>query len=663
MISFTDLGHEKLPLEGVVELAKQFNRRAGMAFLARLNLYLSLADLSGEPTVRIHVQRELTKRVSSPDRLREMGEAFKNRDLCDRWVLLHRAQLLAGIKLIALYGCDEGGNCLKSDEDQAKIGELALAINSCYGPGLSEPDRPFGDVIAQIAAGVELHNLPLAMHGVVRARTLLGPIMRDYLAGLSPESSPPPFERIVVLLNGINFRDFLDITLYLDGEQRTTLPEVLARGLMTFVDVTAPKRYVSGRSMKAWADLMAVGFENVRALVQHSERDPAFFFDFTLFRRFPLWRADDGRYFCIDGMFVAERLSSFGLYWVVLNGLEDESLRQRFQEAWGELIQEYVLRLIEEFPRNALEVFTRRPRYADDGTEVFDSSIVAAPCLIPVEIKSSVVPIRQEYAGEAGAFFDGVLAKFGGGPSAAVEQLLRNIGSLFAPVGPRKAHSIPALQIGEVLPVVVVHEPILRFGLAAHVVVKEFMVGLSNLPTRAGLRIHPVQIVEVEELERIEPYLRNRDFTLAECLRAKVVEDPGHRMALWQFVTTRFLPARGIGVKLNARLAATFEWLWQATSWRTYRGDYCDPALEARRHRSGRAYVCARPVGGDELLLDEVVVFSEHANVADAYEAIEQLHAEGYPKQQIVADGFLCGVVDESGFMLDPPLSGTVAEN
>ena len=171
MISLPDLGHEKLSLEKLVELAKQFNRPAGVAFLARLNLYLSLAHQSDDPTVRIQVQQKLSCQVTSSARLQEIVRAFTSRGLYDKWVLLHRAQLLVGVKLIALYGREEGGNCLQSDDDRAEVGELALAINSCYGPGLTEPNRPMGDLIAQLAVGDELYNLPLVLNGFVRTRT------------------------------------------------------------------------------------------------------------------------------------------------------------------------------------------------------------------------------------------------------------------------------------------------------------------------------------------------------------------------------------------------------------------------------------------------------------------------------------------------------------
>ena len=272
-------------------MVEQINYEAGAAFLARLNFYLSLALETRNAKKIFEVQEKLSHDVLSPVRLQEIVKIFGNRRLYENYVLLNRAQLLVGIKLLAIYGRQEGGNCLETEADRATIGELALAINSFYGPGLGEPNWPLKDVIVQLAATAELYNSETFVNGLVRTRCLLGPILRDSTAGLKGRNLPPPFEPIFTLLNGLNFRDFLDITLYLWAGQSQMLTETMEADAMAYADVTAPKRYVSGKSLKAWAELMAVDLDDLRSLVHGSERDPAFFFDFTIFRRFPLWRS------------------------------------------------------------------------------------------------------------------------------------------------------------------------------------------------------------------------------------------------------------------------------------------------------------------------------------------------------------------------------------
>jgi hypothetical protein len=376
-ISFYDLGQRKPSPEELVEMAKRFNYEAGAAFLARLNVCLSLAMASSDDKVVLEAHKKLTSNVLSPSRLEEIVGVFGDK-LYQSAILLNRAQLLSGIKLLALYAQREGGSPLETETDRYQVGEFALAINSFYGPDIGEPNWPKGDVSAQLVASAELNNPEPILSGLVRTRCLLGPVLEDYLERHKGQVPPPPFERIFTLLNGLNFRDFLDITLYLYGEQSRMLDELMSTGQMAYIDIRLPKRYVSGKNMLNWAQPMAASLDDLPSLVRGSEADIAFFFDMTIFRQFPLWRSGGYKYFLIDPMFLAERLSSYGFYWTVINGLADDHLRCQFQCLWGELVQEYVRQLlVESFPSEP-QSFLRRPTYADDSSEVFDCAIFLA---------------------------------------------------------------------------------------------------------------------------------------------------------------------------------------------------------------------------------------------------------------------------------------------
>ena len=482
MISFPDLGREKPELDDLVALARQFNRDAGLAFLARLNSYLSLAHLSNDRDTIAKVQRQLSTQILSAARLGEIVARFSDKGLHGKWILLHRAQLLVGIKLVARYGQLEGGRRLKSADERAMIGELALAINSYYGPGLKEPDRPLGDVLAQMAAEAELHRAPDLLYGLVRTRVLLGPLLRRFSVSLGLAGHTlPPFERIFTLLNGLNFHDFLDITIYFLSNREHDPKEAIDTGSSWYLDSAEFNQYVSGRSTKAWADLMSIEPGRIGEILRGSEAESIFFYDFTDARRYPLWRVDGHRYFAIDWFFLMERLSSFGVYWTIVNGLVDEELRSKFQFVWGDLVEEYVRDLLSRSVGYGVGALLRRPTYDDGKTEVFDSAIVIGHSLIAIEIKGSVVPSAHKYAGEAGAFFQGLSAKFGGGKGAAVEQLLRNIELIFRETDAQHVASIPTDEIKEILPVVVVHEPVLRSGFASHGLAAEFRAGVSRL--------------------------------------------------------------------------------------------------------------------------------------------------------------------------------------
>lgn len=656
-ISLYDLGQSKPSSKELVELVKQFNYEAGAAFLARLNVCLSLAMASSDDKVVVEAHKKLTSNVLSPSRLQEIVSAFGDK-LYQSAILLNRAQLLSGIKLLALYAQREGGKTLETEVERHQVGELALAINSFYGPDIGEPNWPAGDVAVQVMASAELNNPEPILNGLVRTRYLLGPVLKDYLELLKGQVPPPPFERIFTLLNGLNFRDFLDITFYLYIEYSQMMEELMSTGQMAYIDIRLPKRYVSGKNMANWAQPMAASLDDLQSMVRGSEADTAFFFDMTVFRQFPLWRSGNYKYFLIDPMFLAERLSSYGFYWTVVNGLVDDRLRYQFQCLWGELIQEYVRQLLaESFPTEP-QSFLRRPIYADDSSEVFDCAIFLGDGLIPIEIKGSVLPISEKYAAKAEPFYQGLSSKFGSGPGAAVEQLLRNIAHILSAEHPRESPHIPSGRIRRILPIVVVHERIFRFGTHAKTLAAEFTAGLMKLkirPPLESLEIYPFQLLTIEELERLQPYIQERDFDLFDCVRSKVEEDPDYQLGLWDFITTRFLPANGIKPRVNEKMIGRFEWLAKAQSWRVYRGDYYDHSLASRGNPSDRAIISARPIGGDRLLWDEVVAYEEYPSADEAHKAIRAIADTEFPKQPISADSFECQVVNEFGVPIEEP--------
>src|SRR5262250_2337439 len=106
-ISFYDLGQRKPSSEELAEMGKRFNFEAGAAFLVRLNVCLSLAIASGDEKILAAINEKLTAGVLSPARLQEVSRAFGEK-LYRTAIVLNRAQILVGVKLLALYARREG---------------------------------------------------------------------------------------------------------------------------------------------------------------------------------------------------------------------------------------------------------------------------------------------------------------------------------------------------------------------------------------------------------------------------------------------------------------------------------------------------------------------------------------------------------------------------
>jgi hypothetical protein len=90
----------------------------------------------------------------------------------------------------------------------------------------------------------------------------------------------------------------------------------------------------------------------------------------------------------------------------------------------------------------------------------------------------------------------------------------------------------------------------------------EFATGLMRLkirPPLESLEIYPFQLLTVEELEQLQPYIQERDFDIFDCVRSKVTEDPDDQLGLWEFITTKFLPANGIKPRANEKILGRFK--------------------------------------------------------------------------------------------------------
>ena len=88
--------------------------------------------------------------------------------------------------------------------------------------------------------------------------------------------------------------------------------------------------------------------------------------------------------------------------------------------------------------------------------------------------------------------------------------------------------------------------PMLHSGFASHALADELRAGASQLQLSSGVRILPLQVLSVQDLERLEPYLADREFTMEECFRAKINEDPDHQWAFWDFVRLRYFRAAAL---------------------------------------------------------------------------------------------------------------------
>ena len=566
-VTLTELGYPRPTIREAIRLAKGINREAGLMVLARLNIYQSLANLSKDFELRTKIQEKLISGVISEHRLRELKDKLQSAHVGYR-PLVQRAQLLVAIKLVAAFGTGNGGNRLESRDDWDVLGELALVINSLFDfGGLAGMDKHVVDreLAAQMSPIIELENPSAIANGMVRMSEMLGPILERKSSSfvreiqtaflfLTSNSNPTA---------GLDFQGLLDLVLALYGFYSARQDDILNFSGSVFFNPYNPEHIVSSPYLDGFLKHHSINFGEIIGSLDSPDRGRSYLLDYTLFRRWPFWRLTPESYICVDPTFLAEKLSSVGFYWSIMNTLDTDERKEQFAALWGELFQEYVFDLFADiYGMGPMSRFFPSPEYESPQEEAFDTAILYGDAIILIQIKGPFVPVEAKYSGEPDSFFDGISQKFGLERGAAVEQLVRNLKfSLPNSSTPqRKIRGVDLTAVRRVFPVVIYQEPILRFGLVTKVLTEEFVKEIACIAFRFPVLVRPVIFLNVEDLEALSQYIKEGHPSFIEFLDAKLNEDPTHFNSFHDFFAHYFLRQGKIPKKTDDRL----EEKWQA---------------------------------------------------------------------------------------------------
>lgn len=586
-VSLQELGYPRPSISDAIKIRERVNKRAGLLTLAKMNIDVCLADIPRNLNTRREIQEKIIRNIISERLRRELADKLKTARVDER-PLVHRAQLLIAMKLVAGFGRDNGGNELKSRDDFDALGDLAMIINSLFDfenlAGLSRYELA-RTLAAEMAPPFELMNPEPVGNGMVRIREMLERILprRAWLKQLNGPNIASQLERIFVFITGLDFRSFRDMTFAMYGFYWGRKDEILKKDESVVLDMSDPSSVVGLGSVGGFLRQNSFTLERLSDLLDAPDSGKSFLLDFTVWRMNPIWQIDADRYACIDPAFLLEKLTA-GFFWSVMNALgaggedEDKERTLAFSRLWGSLFEEYVIKtLVEIFSDGPFASLLPRPPY-ENGDEAFDAVIDYGKSAIVVQIKGLFVPSAAKSSGEAGPFFTGIHGKFGLEPKAALEQHLRNIQMTFNEnKGERRR--VPGFDTASkrtVFPVVVVQDSLLRFGLLCEVLAQDFMKALDAVALMPGLVVRKPVFLAIHELETIVPYVSAGDLTLLDAVETKLREDPEGLLSPLEVFNEYYLKGDRLKRRENSSLEARFAELSQESLARFEAGYYLD---------------------------------------------------------------------------------------
>lgn len=227
--------------------------------------------------------------------------------------------------------------------------------------------------------------------------------------------------------------------------------------------------------------------------------------DFRLFRNRPLLRLNDGRFLVLDLQFLFESASR-GLYWSILHRLSATG-QKLFPSLWGGLFETYVQHLIRHYYPDV------RVNVLFDGGEV-DAVLRLPNGVLIIEIKSGFVPQDAKGSRDQTTFSKAVENKFvlnRQGKPKGVSQLACAIQAI-------RTGKFPGVTPGDAgYPVLISEDPLLQtFAMNTYLD--------RTFTDRMGDTTNRLNVLTVDELEAVLPYLRAGDLAVTEMFDSRVVE-------------------------------------------------------------------------------------------------------------------------------------------
>jgi hypothetical protein len=528
--------------------------------ICQLNAELRLVNRDRDSLAK--VQTEWAAFLFDDDTIDRLKRGFGNEHLADRPVF-HAPQLLNVLKFIIDNSAGDR-NPRTDDTARYRLGTACLMVNDLFLNSNEKEELASDNTESK---GLALITQMLATHEVINAAPMSHIIYRSFILFDLLVKQKEIAKRISDGCGGFDLeREFADI-VKMSLQHWRFLIFAFCSYLMNYVgpDGSRNLEYLAvdrtmyrGTSSITSADLDIVltsvgsGLSDFRTLLA-DERPTDWRFDFTPFRSRPLIECAPNKFFCSEIGFLVEKMHS-GVYWAINDGLPSNRRPQLFS-AWGILFEEYVNWFLGGCNFKSPLAFYATPRFVD-GSECFDGALAAGDRFVPMEYKGGLLRLNARYSGSAASFEADLDLKIGKG----CEQLARKIQVLFnrREARRKRLQEIPLQDVTRVIPVLVVHDHLLRGPLVNWLLNKKFHQLLDRSQLRHGVIVDSLNVVSINELETMAQSSEAGNFDILYGLQLRCHNDPEMLSDLHNFLLK--VPGYGQGKSTRVENLLAEQW-------------------------------------------------------------------------------------------------------
>lgn len=483
---YADLFDEEPDLTKAQTLLRPYDRSAVLATLGKLNALLKtwrrLPDFDMDRKIAKDFFRDSERRA------RLSSKKFPNP------LYFTRLGILATMRL-ALQECQVAGGKPVQGRDVAFVLACCIMMNDLTNPTLASDDPTPANILT---SAIHLHDSTVrANFEADVARSLF---LYEQNAGSAQTSGGIDFSGRFSDAVGLDPRTFAEICISISARYITLTEETLGNTPDQFF--IEPQYFanttLAADKLEGFLSRVAVTEDELAAKVRSNPNRPLS--DLTPFQLNPLIRLQDGRFYCLDLACLLDKAGR-GMYWT-LRDAAPEKLWKRLPGAYGELLDGYLAALL---PENMGERrYVAHPKFGN-GDEAFDGAIVEGSDLVTLEFKSSVLRADRKYSGDPAQLLAEIEKKFVTGDSSGAKGIAQIENSLERLFSGDTIENIVAERVSRVFPVVVVLDHSLSAPQFSRYLNDRFE--RRSLGKRFGKTITPLTVIDVENYERLIPYI------------------------------------------------------------------------------------------------------------------------------------------------------------
>ena len=238
--------------------------------------------------------------------------------------------------------------------------------------------------------------------------------------------------------------------------------------------------------------------------------------EFLLWRKYPLVKISEDLILCIDIGFLLDKVET-GVFWIIHEQLKEKDKGKKIIDLRGEVFEDYAASIIErginvQTPAS-MEKCIISPTYIEkEKKQCTDIAVCSSKTLILLECKASLLSAQTKFSGDTRKFYqtlkDRIIDPKG------IKQLCNAIHFLghTDEKERREVKGIDICRVKKIYPVLVLSDRIFSLPSLNQFLDSEFQRLVADNDLEDHLKIMPLTVLTIEDLELLEPYLRDTPF-------------------------------------------------------------------------------------------------------------------------------------------------------